>query len=378
MRTLTIRMVVLLTCGVTLGTSDVRPVQAGVIPWTYNAIFGYGPMFPRRYGYTAGYAPGYGMPGMWGAGYGYGYQSSPLAYSAPVTTYYGPSYYGGGSVYDMSSACGCNPCATSACSPCGSGCATGDCSTTGGNYSPSPVAEDRNDSEITPTFKPTTPNENNTPDPNDDFVPVERREDDFIRPRENNTPGDNRSTIPGAGSTIPGNNSTIPDTSRSTIPDSRSTIPGNPANGSSTIPGEAGPAPMSPIDRPMAPEFNGSSTIPGGSRSTIPDASRSTIPPGNSESTIPDSRRFPETNDTTFPPPISRPAPTEPGNGEVTPLLPNTEVRPLEIEDAPIASLVVERQRVIMRAGYRSPQIARPEVPAQPVYEAGTSKLAIR
>jgi len=103
--------------------------QAGLIPWTYNAIFGpVGSTFaPRGANYRGAYYGGYAPAAVGGAcntcnyGVGYGYRSNYYAGYAPV---YGSSY---GVSYG--NACGCSPCATGNCV---GGCATGNCS----SYSP--------------------------------------------------------------------------------------------------------------------------------------------------------------------------------------------------------------------------------------------------
>jgi hypothetical protein len=93
--------------------------DAGVIPWVYDSVFGYG------WGYGYG-----GMPygGYGGYGYGGGY---PVSYAAPAyTTNYAPSYgyadYSLGGEYLADSSC-CDPC-SNGCST--GGCATSDCCTT--------------------------------------------------------------------------------------------------------------------------------------------------------------------------------------------------------------------------------------------------------
>ncbi len=122
--------------------------EAGVIPWLYDSIFGYG----WGGGYGGG---GYGGGMQYGAGYGGGYgmgYSSPMysspVYSAPVMsspvaptdgTYnslYGPSLgyydsgYGGyGSSYVVNSGNCCTPC---------SACTTGDCATSIESSKPAP------------------------------------------------------------------------------------------------------------------------------------------------------------------------------------------------------------------------------------------------
>lgn len=86
------------------------PADAGVIPWVYDSIFGYG------------WGHGYGGMPYGGYGYGGGY---PVSYAAPVyTTNYAPSYgyadYSLGGSYLADSSC---------CDPCSNGCSTGGCAT---------------------------------------------------------------------------------------------------------------------------------------------------------------------------------------------------------------------------------------------------------
>jgi hypothetical protein len=94
------RLSLVLASTASLGLSS--PVQAGVIPWAYDALFGpVGSMQAR-----AGYAPYYtGYSGNYGGGYVTGY--------APYSVGYGY----------VSSGCGCSPCGGS----CGSSCASGNC-----------------------------------------------------------------------------------------------------------------------------------------------------------------------------------------------------------------------------------------------------------
>lgn len=362
MKTSTLCLSVALALWATLGSEAPRAAEAGVIPWSYNAVFGYGPIFPRRYGYTAGYAPMYGTPVYsspmgWGANYGPG-SAAWTPQMAPVTTYYGPAYYGGGVV---NAGCGCNPCGYSACDPCAGNCPGGDCSTNTSTYSPDPQQEG-NGTEVTPTFKPTPVEETRTPETADDFVPVERREEDtdFISPRSENKPETGRSTIPDAGSP-----STIPNNSgSSTIPD-RTEI----------LPGQLDPevTPMAPITRPVVPS-NGSTIPDASSRSTIPNGGTSTIPNNN---TLPN-RPFPgETDAPEFRPPV-KPAPVEPSSEEILPVIPSVNLKPLEIQPAPAAALVVERKRISVKVGYRPEEVSRISVPSQPVLESGASRLAIR
>ena len=106
------------TVGLALGSGS--SADAGLIPWSYNALFGYGPASPQ-YAY-------YG-------GYGYGYDAGPVTYSASyggytsnccgqAVTYYGPAPAG---------CCGsCNSCGS--CGSCATGNCGGGCSTCGTNY----------------------------------------------------------------------------------------------------------------------------------------------------------------------------------------------------------------------------------------------------
>ena len=291
--------------------------QAGLIPWSYNAIFGYGPAFPGyRYGYGAGYAPmaGYGYPVTANYGYpvttNYGYPG----YSIPATSYYGPvtgAYDAYGYDYGYGGTECCNPC-PSACDPCGSGnCASGNC---GAGYNPdtqpsdignSPNPTEAQPEPVTPDVTPPTYRDNAPPD---NFVPA--------------TPRENDSTIPGNGSSSPGSrsNSTIPDNDRS-----NSTIPprGSGSNGNN------------------APDFDDFS-MPNTERSPAPlEPSGSTIPKGNNR-------------------PEGTPAPGGNSENEVLPL--GTQVEPVDVESAPLASLSAQRRRIVSQAGYRIPHVTRMNV----------------
>lgn len=122
------------TVGLALGSGS--SADAGLIPWSYNALFGYGPAYPQ-YAYYGGY------------GYGYGYDAGPVTYSASyggytssccgqAVTYYGPAPAGCCGSCNSCGSCGsCGTCATGNFGSCG-GCSTcgtnygGDCSTCGG------------------------------------------------------------------------------------------------------------------------------------------------------------------------------------------------------------------------------------------------------
>lgn len=122
------------------------PADAGVIPWLYDSIFGYG------WGGGGGYGGGMPYGANYGGGYGMGYaapQYSAPVYSAPTMsspvaptdgTYnslYGPSlgYYDSGYGYGGSSGNCCNPC---------SPCSTGNCATPveSGKVAPNPTRAD--------------------------------------------------------------------------------------------------------------------------------------------------------------------------------------------------------------------------------------------
>lgn len=121
------------------------PVDAGVIPWVYDSIFGYG----------WGHGYGYGMP--YGGYGGYGYGGYPVSYAAPVyTTNYGPGY-------SLADSCCCDPCSTG----CSTGTVAGDCCTTA-VQSAKPAAP-----EPTPVVSPVTPRN----------PPV----DEFLRPTQPGT-----------------------------------------------------------------------------------------------------------------------------------------------------------------------------------------------
>lgn len=120
MRSLKKSLCVLAALLAPLGTH--QTAKAGIIPWAYDSIFGYG----WGHGYGMPYGGGYGG---WGYG-GYGaYNSYPVSYApAPYTTNYAPAYgyetYYGPSLADS---CCCDPCSTGCSS---GGCSTGGCETT--------------------------------------------------------------------------------------------------------------------------------------------------------------------------------------------------------------------------------------------------------
>lgn len=133
--------------------------QAGLIPWTYNAIFGpVGSTFaPRGSYYRGAYYGGYAPAAVGGAcntcnyGAGYGYTSNYYSGYAPV---YGSSYGVSGMSYG--NGCGCSPCVTGNCV---GGCATGNCSSyspaTGTTSAPTPANPTPTPTQTFQSSKPT-------------------------------------------------------------------------------------------------------------------------------------------------------------------------------------------------------------------------------
>jgi hypothetical protein len=155
-----------------------RTSQAGIIPWMYDAIFGYG---HHQAGW--GYGGGWGMPyGGYMTGYAPAY---PVSYAAPMggaccgaTTNYAPWY--------DSSGC-CSPCGISPCGGCDSGCAGGNCP--GGNCGTTPAS-------TPPSQTPSTGGSGATPTYANPATPPATRtlpEDQFrsAPARDRTTPGSN-------------------------------------------------------------------------------------------------------------------------------------------------------------------------------------------
>lgn len=166
--------------------------EAGVIPWMYDAIFGYGH-------HSGGWGGGYGG----GAAYG-GYTTG---YAPFYTASYGGASYGGGS-YGGGNCCGsttsyapwtgyasgsygdgcCSPCGTGGCNPCGAGacgngcgtscdpgcgndCPGGNCGTSSGTSAVPSRPSDQGAGQ-NPTYAPPTTNDR-TP-PRDQFGPADQ------------------------------------------------------------------------------------------------------------------------------------------------------------------------------------------------------------
>jgi hypothetical protein len=173
-------MLALLIAGGAFVTAP-RSSEAGLIPWTYNAIFGPGPAFGWRQAYYSGYAPYYS------AGYApyYGYRAR---YSASYA--YGMPYYGG---MNSSGCCGVanytpnwgygccapvNPCCGTCVGACDSGCGVGSncsgCSVGAGTSEP--PANSTPDEGATPTYAPKTKQPGDSVPP-DEFKGVDRNLD---------------------------------------------------------------------------------------------------------------------------------------------------------------------------------------------------------
>ncbi len=174
--------------------------EAGVIPWMYDAIFGYGhPSGGWGYGgggtyggYTTGYAPfytasyggaSYGGGSYGGGSYGGGNCCGSTANYAPWTGYsYGSS---GDGCCSPCGAGGCNPCGGgdcgsdcgTSCDPsCGNHCPGGNCGTSSGGTSSGTSAVPSRPSDQgagqNPTYAPPITNDR-TP-PRDQFGPADR------------------------------------------------------------------------------------------------------------------------------------------------------------------------------------------------------------
>jgi len=219
--------------------------EAGVIPWMYDSIFGYG-----NYG---GYRAGYGG---WGAGYG-GYTTGYAPFYSGYTASYGLAYGGGGNCcattanyapwtgYGYGSGC-CSPCGSScgnACGgSCGTGCDTGCSNCPGGNCgsgncgtgsSSNTVPSTPADSGAQPTYVPPTNTNDRTP-PQDQFGPARSRENPAAGPGSSapptgglGTPGGFGNT-PGGFGTSPGGFGTSP-SGADVEPNAPGFAPGNPS-----------------------------------------------------------------------------------------------------------------------------------------------------
>ena len=167
------RLMMLGVCGL-LAVTTTATAEAGIIPWTYNAIFGpVGSTFAARptYGYGANYGASYGGNACCGTTANYysaGY--APYTTNYGYTTSYTP-YYAGYAPYTAGySAYGCNNCGTcnscnNGCNTCGYGCATNCCNN---------CASGDCGTGLTPAAGTTTnPTNNNSPTPTTTFKSTE-------------------------------------------------------------------------------------------------------------------------------------------------------------------------------------------------------------
>jgi hypothetical protein len=233
--------------------------QAGIIPWMYDSIFGYGPAFGgyRTAYYGGGYAPAYPASYSYPAYGGYGYGGGGCS-SCGVTANYAPSYgayYGGYGGYDMSyggSGC-CAPC--NSCAPCGGGCNTGcsscggggcstcgtpgggDCSTGSNSYSTPTAPPTNSSSGRTPTYA--DPADRSNEPPADEFTNAKNRLNEGKVPRA----GSGGTGAGGSGFETPGFGSGA---------DGSTLQPDRPMNPGFSNPGSnLGPAPAEPAGAPM-------------------------------------------------------------------------------------------------------------------------------
>ncbi|HWL07155.1 MAG TPA: hypothetical protein VNQ76_01965 [Planctomicrobium sp.] len=359
--------------------------QAGLIPWSYNAIFGYGPVFPNRYYAGAPMSP-YGSGGMtYAAGY-----PGTFSGGVPVTSYYGSSDWGWGGFAQQGfsgqgfSGDGCNPCRPvcnpcgPVCNPCGNGsCADGNCGNAcESGYSPSiqngptpePTPADRNPPKTSPP--PANPPAPRNEPPLDEFRPAP-------------TGNDNRPISP---------NSTIP---RGPAPDNfggGNSGFGNPEinNPGMNPPANNVPSSIPPINPNLGtPSSTVPSTIPGmnpaggnPAGSTIPDPGGLTPPardPAPADGTtnlfrMPVESNKPESTDI-LPEPIETPKPTRP---EPVPTEPEAHVHPLPMNQnlGVVANIQIRRQRVILDRAEALPTVVRMNVAPRSVTESLPEILA--
>ncbi|MEW4486811.1 hypothetical protein AB1L42_01950 [Thalassoglobus sp. JC818] len=366
-----------------LGTclASAQPVEAGVIPWTYNAIFGYGPVFnqaPYGYGYPATPAPMY-QTGYWpGGNYYTGYGPRAGMWSPqPYATYYAPATYSGGAGYFD----GCNTCAPCGCSPCGGACGTGgpcdvsgSASTvtpsganssidSGANYSPepeptesAPAPSEPEGSEVVPQ---TYQNEDEG-DLDDSFEPVRRREDDApVQPEAQLGPA-------------------------TTEPPEWAETGSRPAE-VTPVGGEVGGSDAPPF---VGPEIGGEEGVEAGG-DAAPGELEEVVPPFEIQN-LPESRSSAPADNTenssTLPPFIRSlrdPADAEPQSvdDEEADLVlpPEVRVEPLEIKSTTVVQLKAERRRILVEASTASfPALARSKAKPTPIQDAGTTAVAVR
>ncbi|TWT57856.1 hypothetical protein KOR42_12230 [Thalassoglobus neptunius] len=366
-----------------LGTclTSTQPVEAGVIPWTYNAIFGYGPAFnqaPYGYGSPASPAPMY-QTGYWPAGNYYtGYRPRGGTWSPqPYATYYAPLTYTNGAGYVN----GCNSCAPCSCSPCGGPCgAGGPCDVSGSastvtpsganspvdsgaNYSPEPEptesapapSEPQGDEVVPQTFQ--EPEES---DLDDSFEPVRRREDDApVQPEAQLGPA-------------------------TTEPPEWAETGSRPSEVTPTG-GEIGESDAPPF---VGPEFGEEEGIESGD-TAAPVELDEVVPPIDFDNAPQSSNSAPAENtenSSTLPPfirSLRAPADAEPQSvdDEEADLVlpPEVRVEPLEIKSTTVVQLKAQRRRIQVEASTASfPALVRSKAKPTPIQDAGTTAVAVR
>lgn len=337
----------LLACAVGVGFPSSS--GAGVIPWTYDAVFGpvgsmhrsyYAPYYTSNSGYAGtGYLP---------AAYSYGYATNGCS-SCQQSSYYSQAQSG----------CGCSPCGSSCGSGCsGTGCASGNCSA---NSAPagglSPIADPSNQSTrgIETRLEAIEKHLNIVP-PRDHTGPRPRTyDDDRFSPSKTRMPTNDGFDD---GSTVPARNGTGTGTRRggtgTVIEDENFSRPNirNPARGTTTNPDN------DPFPANSAPRGNtdGTSTGP---RETF----KANTEKANSEGT--DASK-PVDADLVIP--EKKPAPTgaavEETNGPQT----------LRLDSRITSKAVSPRERQSIAVGFQQPAVARTKASVPASNWAGTPR----
>lgn len=168
-----------------------RPVEAGVIPWMYDAIFGPVGSMHSRYGYSgmygAGYAPAPYQVGFFGGplynpipigGSGMGYPAPAGGCSSCQTAMYAP-----GPAMGEFGAC-CSPCGAGGCGP--GGCGPNGCGVAGGCDANVPAGTPTPLPESNPQVDSPTPRS----EPIDPAAPRERAPAERTRPKTYNDDAD--------------------------------------------------------------------------------------------------------------------------------------------------------------------------------------------
>lgn len=377
--------------------------EAGIIPWTYDAIFGpVGSMGYTGYrgAYSAGYAPysaGYAPYGAryapaWGDMYSTGYAPYSAGY-APAGDYYA-GYAGGwagggcntcnaGPVYANfgGADCGCSPCGGGGCNACvGGNCATGQCSANmapAGN--PTPIPENRTappaanpngstwDRQPRDTVRdtdrpydgPSERNYNAPPDRNYAAPPttVPRRD-----PMNEPMPPARSQERDGFGPRTPGSDAPMynpngPESGgsfRQPVPTSPSTSPTTPTPGLNSGEDDFG------VNRPNYPSTTPSNSAPATTPSTAPSTPVTPTPdlgsPDSSESSS-----------------LRRPLPLE-----FTPVTDDApSARPLDLDSRLTWESGVRMERQAVRSGHTAPAVVRTAVRPSRDWSVSAPKISL-